>query len=271
MKKALITIILVVVIVAGGTLATVYVMLDKIIHKAIEVVGPEITGVSVEVNSVSIAPFSGAIELKSLTLGTPQGFNANRSLFVRDITVRISMASLLKKVIVIEEVIVDGASITWEGVLGNNHRQIIRNMQTYVEGFTQPAAGGKPPGPDRKKETGRNVTIKKVVLRNSSLVLVAAGKQLATVPIPNRRLTDISTGKGGKRPEEAVRETYDLVYDTLSRSAGEHSRVFREKLGELEQRGKDILESAGEATAGIREEAAEKLRDIKQGLKNLFK
>lgn len=271
MKKIIITFFLAVLIAAGGTLAVAYVMLDRIIHKGIEVIGPEATGVSVQVNSVSIAPFSGTFDLNSLTLGTPQGFRADRSLFVRDIKVRVSMASLLRNVIIVEEVVVDGALITWEGLTGENHRRIMRNIEAYVEGFKQPADGEKTPPPGRKDKTGRNVIIEKVILKNSSLVFVAAGKQVATVPIPDQQLTDIGTGTAGQRPEEAVRETYDRIYEALSRSAQENARFFRGKLGEVEQRGRELLESAGEATAGIREEAWKKLQDLKKRLEQLFK
>lgn len=271
MKKITITFFLAVLIAAGGTLAVAYVMLDRIIHTAIEVIGPEATGVSVQANSVSIAPFSGSFELNSLTLGTPRGFSADRSLFARDIKVRISMASLLKNVIIVEEVIVDGALVSWEGVTGDNHRRIMRNIETYVEGFTQPEKGKQPPASGRSEKPGRNVIIKKVILKNSSIVFVAAGKQIATVPIPDQPLTDIGAGKGGERPEEAIQQTYEQIYAALSRSAPENSRIFRGKLGELEQWGRELLESAGEATAGTREEAVKILQDLRRRLKDLFR
>lgn len=271
MKKSVIAIVFVVFIAIGGTLALVYVMLDEIIHKGIEIIGPEAAGVSVQVNSASISPFSGNFDLNSLTLGSPQGFRADRSLFVRDIKVRVSMASLLKDVLIIEEVIVDGASVTWEGISGDNHRQIIRNIHAYAERFAKQEDGEKLPPSEKNGETGRNVSIKKVTLKNSSLALVAAGKQLATVPIPDLHLTDIGTGKEGERPGEAIQGTYDQIYAALSRSARGNSRIFRGKLDELGQRGREMLASTGEATSGIREDAAKRLQDIRRGVEKLFK
>ncbi|MDD5475945.1 MAG: hypothetical protein PHU03_05460 [Syntrophales bacterium] len=269
MKKIIIALFLVVVIALAGVLATSYFMLDKIIHRGIEFIGPEAAGVSVKVNSVNISPLSGTFGLNMLALGNPEGFSADRSFIVRDFSVKVDMSSLLKDVIIVEEVVIDGASVTWEGFTGDNHRQIMRNIDNYAAGFKKPDEGKA--GAPKAEESGKKIIIKNVYLKNSSMDFVAAGRKLVTIPVPALHLTDIGAKEGGESPGEAIQQTYEQIYAALARSANANARLFREKLGELGEIGSELLEKAGESTRGFLDKAGSRLDDLRKNIGELFK
>ncbi|OPL16811.1 MAG: hypothetical protein AVO39_00615 [delta proteobacterium MLS_D] len=259
MKKAIIVVAAVLVIVVGGALAAVYIMMDKIIKTGIETVGPEATGVSVTVDSVDISPFSGTFGLNTFTMGNPSGFTADHSLAVRRFRIEVDPASLLKDVVIVREVTIEGAAVTWEELRGDNHQQIMKNIESYTERFKKP--GEKPAeAPPEDKKPGKKVIIRNVYLKDGSLDFVASGKKLVTIPLPDLHLTGIGEKSGGETAGEAIRQIYRQVYTAAARSATENTALFREKLGELEKRGREIIDKSGG-----------NLEDIKKGVEDLFK
>ncbi len=259
MKKTIIAVAAVLVIIVGGALAAAYIMMDKIIETGINVVGPEATGVSVAVDSVDISPLAGTFGLHTLTMGNPPGFTADRSFTFRRFRIEVDPASLLRDVIIVKEVTIEGAAVTWEELKGKNHQQIMKNIKSYTERFKKP---GEEPAkvPPEDKKPGKKVIIKNVCLKDGSLDFVVSGKKLVTVPLPDLHLTDIGEESGGETAGEAIRQIYQQVYTATARSAGENTALFREKLGELEKRSREMIDKSGGDLEGI-----------KKGVEDLFK
>lgn len=259
MKKTIIAVAALLVIIVGGGLAAVYIMMDKIIETGIEVVGPEATGVSVTVDSVDISPFAGTFGLHTLAMGNPPGFTADRSFAVRRFRIEVDPASLLEDVIIVKEVVIECPAVTWEGLKGDNHRQIMKNIESYTKRFEKPADGQAKDGTGDGK-TGKKVIIKNVYLKDGTLDFIASGEKLATVPLPDLHLTGIGEKSGGETAGEAIRQTYEQVYTAAVHAAGKNSALFSKKLGELEESGRKILDEAGG-----------NMDDIKKGVGDLFK
>jgi hypothetical protein len=203
--------LLVIAIGAGIWLAS---SLDSLVKSAIETYGPEITGVSVKVGSVRLSPTSGQGAIKGLRLGNPPGFKTGQALALSEISVTLDPASVARDVILIREILVSGADISYEKV-GNttNLETIQRNVDAYMRKFGggQPAAGG----PQKK------MIIDSLSIRSSKVNLAAgltAGSTI-TVPLPDVRLRDIGRKSNGATAGEVVRQVIGAITANVTRAA----------------------------------------------------
>src|SRR5258706_329418 len=132
-------------IAAIGGVAWLAFSLDSLVKSAIERYGPEITGVSVNVGSVSLSPRDGHGSIKNLRLGNPKGYKTARALALGEISIALDPMTLGGNVIRIREIVISGADITYEKVNNlTNLEAIQRNVEAYMRGVGggQPEAGG---------------------------------------------------------------------------------------------------------------------------------
>jgi hypothetical protein len=203
--------LLIIAIGAGIWLAS---SLDSLVKSAIETYGPEITGVSVKVGSVRLSPTSGQGTIKGLRLGNPPGFKTGQALALSEISVMLDPASVARDVILIREILVSGADISYEKV-GNttNLETIQRNVDNYMRKFSggQPAAAG----PQKK------MIIDSLIIQSSKVNLTAgltAGSTI-TVPLPDVRLRDIGRKSNGATAGEVVRQVIGAITANVTRAA----------------------------------------------------
>lgn len=202
---------LIAVIGAGFWLAS---SLDSLVKSAIETYGPEITGVSVKVGSVSISPTSGQGTIKNLRLGNPPGFKTSQALALSEISVTLDPASLPRDVILIREILVSGAAVSYEKV-GNttNLDAIQRNVDAYMRKFN----GGKASagGPEKK------MIIDNLLIRASKVTVAGGltGGSAVTTSIPDVRLRDVGKRTGGATAGEVVRQVVSALTASVTRAA----------------------------------------------------
>lgn len=100
-----------------------------------EVISP-ILGASLTIDEVHVSPLLNGITVKGITMGSPEGFKAESAFELKHFNASIDLASLLTKVIIINEIVIDGASITYEHNMKtfskSNFTRINRNVQFFV-------------------------------------------------------------------------------------------------------------------------------------------
>jgi hypothetical protein len=203
--------LLAVVVGAGIWLAS---SLDSLVKSAIETYGSEITGVSVKVGSVKLSPTSGQGTIKGLRLGNPPGFKTSHALMLSEISVTLDPASLTGNLILIREILVSGADVSYEKV-GNttNLDAIQRNVDAYMRksGGGQPQAGG----PQKK------MIIDSLIIRATKVELTAGltGGSTFTTQLPDVRLRDIGKRSNGATAGEVVRQVVGALTSAVTRSA----------------------------------------------------
>jgi hypothetical protein len=188
--------------------------LDSLVKSAIERYGPEITGVSVNVGSVSLSPRDGHGSIKSLRLGNPKGYKTARALTLGEISIALDPMTLGSDVIRIREIVISGADITYEKVNNlTNLEAIQRNVEAYARGVGggQPEAGG----PQKK------MIIDSLVIRSSKVNLnsaLTAGGTLS-VALPDVRLRDIGKRSNGATAGEVTRQVINALVASVTRAA----------------------------------------------------
>lgn len=200
--------------VAIGAGVWLYSSLDSLVKSAIETYGPQITGVSVSVGSVKLSPTSGQGTIKGLRLGNPPGYKTSHALTLSEISVTLDPASLTGNLILIREILVSGADVSYEKV-GNttNLDAIQHNVDAYMRKFGggQPQAGG----PQKK------MIIDSLVIQASKVELTAGltGGSTFTAQVPDVRLRDIGKRTNGATAGEVVRQVIGALSSAVTRSA----------------------------------------------------
>src|SRR3974390_2651711 len=107
MKKFFIRLIILVVILLILAVVVVGLFLDRAIKAGVETVGSRLTGVSVQVESVSLSFWSGKGSVQGLVVGNPEGFKAPTAMKVAAASVAVDTRSLLSDKIVIKSIVLE--------------------------------------------------------------------------------------------------------------------------------------------------------------------
>jgi hypothetical protein len=197
MKKTLIRVGLVLVVLVVVALVAVTLSLDKIIKKGVETVGPQLTQVTIKLDSVSLSLLSGGGSLKGLHVGNPQGYKTPSAIELGLASLSLKPSSLLSDKIVVRSIKVEGPEITFEGDLkGNNISKILENVEAATGGSGDAPATKPEPAP--ASGPGKKLQVDEFVITGGKIKLstsLLAGRTI-TVPLPNIRLTDLGTGPG---------------------------------------------------------------------------
>lgn len=196
LKRLLIVGAVTLVLVVVGAVVFLASNLDSIVEKAIETLGPDITGVSVKVKKVSLALTDGRGEIDGLVVGNPKGYKEPHSFSLGSIVLAIDPASVTKDVIVIRELVIDAPDMTYaKGAGGSNVEVIQRNVDEYVK---KHFGGGQPQDKGKKGDASREARfiVEKLQIRNGKVHLEVAGRE-AEVALPAVGLRDVGRNRGG--------------------------------------------------------------------------
>ena len=221
-----------VVLVVGG--AIVYVALNSgaLIKRAVEAIGQEVLGASVEIDAVNLSIAEGSGEIRGLEIGNPVGFEGQYSMRFDQIKVVLEANDINEELVVIKQVIIDGADIAAE-VQGQ--RSNLQALLDNVASATDPGVATGAPEPkiiiDRFHFTNARASVTSDLVGNTEF------------DIPDVYLTGVGRKSDGVTAAEAVEQmlrpiaqavTKQLVAEGLGvddlREAAEQR--LRDKLGE---------------------------------------
>jgi hypothetical protein len=114
MGKKIAVVIAVVVAAAAGVAVFVVTQLDRMVADAVETYGQAATGTDVTVGGVNVSLTDSRGQIRSLTIGNPEGFTTDNALSIDSIELDVDLGSLTGDVPVITEVIVEGAALNAE-------------------------------------------------------------------------------------------------------------------------------------------------------------
>ena len=252
--KVLLKVGVIVVLLLVVALTMIGVYFNSMIKAGVEAVGPKITGTTVKLDSVDLSPFSGQGRLKGLVVGNPPGFQAERAFKLADAKVKVDQKTALTDKLIIEEILIDGPEITYEGSpSGSNISKIQENVAAFGKSVgTKEGAESKS---EKKDPTQKKVQINHFIVKNGQVKLSASllkGKAL-TVRLPDIHLRDIGKESGGVTVQKAVAEVFAAINKSVLQSVASS--------------GKLLEKGAEEAAKGLGSEAGKAV----EGLKGLFK
>lgn len=242
-KKVLVSVLLVVVILAGGA----FYYIDAIVKSGIEVVGSDVLGTAVTVDSVSISPLSGTGSIRGLTIQNPEGFSADNIMQLGEVRVALNVASLTSDVVEIFEVSVIEPVITYETkITTDNMRALLANLPST------PADGGEVA--EVPADAGKGLIINEFNL-NAAQVNVVASIIEQSLVLRDIQLTDIGT----ENQAATVSQVLELVLGSVSRAILNAEKPGLDELREsVEGRLQDGVQQVEEGV----EEIGNRLRNI---------
>lgn len=179
-----------------GVIAVVAVgfYLGPITKKAVNTVGPKVTGTHVELDDAKINLLGGSGSFAGLFVGNPEGWTGDKAMYLVAIRASIQPRSLLSDHIVVNEVFIDGPEFVYERRLigGSNIDALLKQIETNTGG-PRSASDPAPADPDAK---AAKFAVKSFVVQNARVSLIAGGQTIA-LTLPTLTLTDIGVAEGG--------------------------------------------------------------------------
>lgn len=113
MKKFLLILLTIIILLAGG-ICGLYLNLESIVKASVAKYGSQLTGTEVALDGFRLSLRKGEAELKGLCIANPEGYQTPQILSLGSVYVRLDMRSLLKPVIVVEEIRIANPEIAYE-------------------------------------------------------------------------------------------------------------------------------------------------------------
>lgn len=219
MKKIILILLSVILLAVVGITYYGLKNLDGIVKHVIENVGTKVTGSQVSVGGVSIKLKDGRGEITGLNLANPEGFDTDYLFNLNQVVLDIKPNSLFGDVIVIDEVLIDGADIIAEQKGQQFNLQVLLNN---IEKNASPSASNdettQPVESDPNAQPVR-LAITKFSFINNKAELFTEKWQPQVLTVPNIVMSDLGTANNGLTPEELSREVVKRLIENVEKAA----------------------------------------------------
>lgn len=233
-----------------GVIAVVAIgfFLGPIVTKAVNTVGPKITGTKVELDGAKISPLTGGGTLKGLFVGNPEGWSGDKAFYLGEIRASVQPTSLLGSHIVVNEVFIDGPEFVFEKRLlgGSNIDALLKQIEANTGGGQKPAPAEPAPAAEEPASEPLKFAIKSFRLQNAKMTLIAAGAPI-TVPLPPLTIEDLGVAEGGITADQVATKVLQRVLAQMGAASVEAAKQIG---GAALEGGKDGAKAAGEAAKG---------------------
>ena len=234
--------------------------------------GSQLTGTEVALDGFRLSLRKGEAELKGLRIANPEGYQTPQILSLGSVYVRLDMRSLLKPIIVVEEIRIANPEIAYElkSVAHNNVSDLLAAVNKNAAakpavdqtdatraGTAKPAVSSGGSAKSASSSGGKKVIINALNITGGKVSLGATfgGKgAAASVPLPAVTLKDIGREKGSQG--KGIIETASLILKKILDTA--YDTAVRQGLNSL----KDIAGESADTLKGT----AENLKNSAKGL-----
>jgi len=251
--KKLLSFLLAIIVILVITVGIIYYMLGSIISTGVETVGPKATGGNVRLAHVNIDLFQGQAGLSGLVIGNPPGFTAKNAFTLKAVRVRIDKSTIMRNPIIIEDILIDGANITWEGLAGDNLKKITQNIKRFTNKTIGTTKSDRTPVQKKKSTPQKKIIINNFRFQNSFVHIVLGDKEIANIKLPDIYLKDIGKKEGGLSIEKAIERSYNEIMKDLQNCINDNQKLLIKKLTEYKQQGKKIIEEGKQSVKHIQE------------------
>ncbi|HCM47292.1 MAG TPA: hypothetical protein DIS98_07230 [Colwellia sp.] len=217
MKKIILSLLAIIILALGGITYYGIANLDAIVKNVIEKVGSKVTGTTVTVAGVNITLKEGRGEISGLHLKNPEGFDSAH-LFHLD-NVALDIGNLFGDVIIIDEVLIDGADIIAE------QKGQTTNLQALLENIEKSASV---PAATETQTTETDTTsepirlmVKKFSFINNKASLETEQWDPQVLKVPNIVMNNLGDEEVGLTPEQLSAEVINRLTKSVEKAAKE--------------------------------------------------
>ena len=201
--------------------------LDTIVKRVVEEVGSDTLGTKVSLNSVEISLGDARAALRGLTIANPDGFETDNAFELGAIEVTLDPESISTDVLVLDNISIDQAGLTFEQVGDRN------NLQTLLNNLDS--------GPDSSADTDTDSGEEnQLIIREFSFTganIAMSHDRLENdiaLTLPDIRLRNIGTADSAVTPQEAARQIIEPILQKSRDAAQDRAEEEIRKLAEQE-------------------------------------
>jgi hypothetical protein len=203
MKKILLITAIALIILLGVS----YAKLGSILETGIRTAGPDVLKVAVNVDSVSLSPFSGSATIENLTIGQPTGFGEGPMIALGDFSLKLKAASLLSDHIIIDHMTISAPLFDIRRQKGQT------NFKVFQDGLDLQ---------DTPSDQPRNITltIRKLEVQRPRILAKTDGflKLDKDIVLADFTLTNLGTDEKGLAPTEIARHIMDTLQPQITKA-----------------------------------------------------
>jgi len=207
-----------IVVLAGIAIFLLLSNINGIVKNLVESVGSDVTGTSVSLGSADIDLRTGKGTLLGLTVSNPDGYGGGEAFEVSEITLEIDVYSIGKNPLIINQIVVDGATVNYIGV-GNksNLQTILDNVKSGGSSGSDADSGGGSSGSDML------LIIDDFRFTDASMSVALTGVPEAskTLVMQDVTATGVGRDKNGVPPAEATAIILQPVLQRAVRAAAD--------------------------------------------------
>ena len=265
--------------------ATVPLWIGPVATTVAEKVVPGLTGTGFRIDRFCLNPYSGTLSVAGVKLSNPEGFGEAAAFSLAGFNVEVEAASLFSDTVVVKEVAVDDAFVSYYSHGGKNNFDVIMANVEKATGPKKESAKEEKSGPDKPS---KKVIIDRLRISGTKIKLMKSD-MMPPLLLPSVELTGIGRKSQGATLEEAWTQISEAVMKSMAAVGdglgalggllGDGAQGLGEVLGgaagKLPQGASDAASKTVDAVGGAAKDAADAVGDTTKkaadGVKNLFK
>ena len=265
--------------------ATVPLWIGPVATTVAEKVVPGLTGTGFRIDRFCLNPYSGTLSVAGVKLSNPEGFGEAAAFSLAGFNVEVEAASLFSDTVVVKEVAVDDAFVSYYSHGGKNNFDVIMANVEKATGPKKESAREEKSGPDKPS---KKVIIDRLRISGTKVKLMKSD-MMPPFMLPSVELTGIGRKSQGATLEEAWTQIAEAVMKSMAAMGdglgalggllGDGAQglgaVLGGTAGKLPQGASDAASKTVDAVGGAAKDAADAVGDATKkaadGVKNLFK
>ena len=223
--------------------------LNALVKIGVETMGPKVVGVPVTLEDVDLSLLSGGTAMRAslnqLLIKNPEGYETAHAFSFPNIQIEVDRSSVLTDTIIVEEVLIVGPDITFEGsLLGSNLSDILDNVKRNTRSRSDDEAEEKEG--THEEESERDVHVKKVSVKDAKITLSLFGGPSETiqVPLPDFELRDIGNPSGGTSLQQVSAKIFEAMYAAIIKTVVKSEKLIPKAFEPLSRATKDLGKAA---------------------------
>ncbi|MHC4105004.1 MAG: DUF748 domain-containing protein [Planctomycetota bacterium] len=239
---------------------------NSVLKTGIETAASKTLSVGVSIDDMDFSILGGKVSFQNLVIDNPPGYKHDRLLEVGDARIVVSIGSLLKDTVNIEEIMLDGVNVVLEqkGITSNNLQDIIKAI---------PESQAEPE--DETEKAAKKLHIDKLEMTNitvmAKLLPVPGKADTVTLKLDPIRMTDLGSDDKLDVAKLSGKILLAIATGVAKQGAGllpdDVTDTMKATLGITADLGK----AAAEGGKKLLEEGADTGKNLIEGVKGLFK
>ena len=230
------------------TVIVIGVCLDRVIKKAVEIYGPQMTQTSVGVDTVHLSLLTGSAKVKGLVVGNPSGYKMPDAIAVGTIAVGVDPASVFSRKVVFRSIRLESPEITFEGGLGgNNLGQILDNVNSPGK-----SSGTLSTNAVTQPRSEKKYEVDDLVITGAKVQVVLMGTQeRQVISLPDIHLTNLGTGGEGITASDLAQRVLAAITSATIESVAKTAANFDKNAATLKRMGANTGKQVGNALQNL--------------------